>query len=89
MNALPPRWNFIDVAYSGDPQEKNGNHYARDLLIPPAQSQKLTSLRSRSEVVAFATQIGIAPGIVVGRLQHEKIIAYSCLNDLKATFMWG
>ena len=26
---------------------------------------------------------GIAPGIVVGRLQHEKIIPYSRLNDLR------
>ena len=79
---------YIDIGYSDDPQEKNANHYARDLLIPTAQSQKLSSLRTRSEVVAFANQIGIAPGIVVGRLQHEKIIAYSYLNDLKDTFKW-
>lgn len=79
---------YLDIGYSDDPHEKNANHYARDLLIPPAQSQKLSSLRSRNEVVAFAKQIGIAPGIVVGRLQHEKIIAYSHLNDLKDTYNW-
>jgi HTH-type transcriptional regulator / antitoxin HigA len=79
---------YIDIGYSDDPQEKHANHFARDLLIPPAQSQRLRTLRSRSEVVAFANQIGIAPGIVVGRMQHEKIIAYSFLNDLKQTFEW-
>ena len=79
---------YIDIAYSDDPQEKKANHYARDLLILPAQSQRLTALRSRGEVVAFAKQIGIAPGIVIGRLQHEKIIPYSYLNDLKETFEW-
>jgi plasmid maintenance system antidote protein VapI len=79
---------YIDISYSDDPQEKNANQFARDLLIPPSQSQKLSSLRTRSEVVAFANQIGIAPGIVVGRLQHEKMIAYSYLNDLKDTFNW-
>ena len=42
-----------------------------------------------NDVMAFAEQIGIAPGIVVGRLQYEKIIAYSCLTDLKATFEWA
>lgn len=80
---------YVDIAYSDDPQEKNANQFARDLLIPPAQSQKLSSLRTRGEVVSFADKIGIAPGIVVGRLQHEKIIAYSFLNDLKATFEWS
>jgi HTH-type transcriptional regulator/antitoxin HigA len=79
---------YVDIGYSDDPQEKNANNYSRDLLIPPAHSQKLSSLRSRKEVVAFASEIGIAPGIVVGRLQHENIIAYSYLNDLKETFNW-
>lgn len=79
---------YVDIGYSDDPKEKNANNYARDLLIPPAQSQKLSSLRTRKEVIAFANEIGIAPGIVVGRLQHEKIIAYSHLNDLKDTFQW-
>lgn len=79
---------YIDVGYSDDPQEKNANEFARDLLIPPAHSQRLRSLRSRSDVIAFAKQITIAPGIVVGRMQHEKIIAYSYLNDLKDTLEW-
>ena len=80
---------YIDVTYSDDPQEKNANRFARDLLIPPAQNHQLLSLRTRSEVVAFAHHIGIAPGIVVGRLQHEKIIPYSHLNDLKDTYNWA
>ena len=79
---------YIDVAYSDDPREETANQYARELLIPVAHNGRLPSLRSRAEVVSFADQIGIAPGIVVGRLQHEKIIAYSHLNDLKATFEW-
>lgn len=66
---------YIDVAYSDDPQESNANQYARELLIPAAHNERLQSLRSRGEVVSFADQIGIAPGIVVGRLQYEKIIA--------------
>jgi hypothetical protein len=31
----------------------------------------------------FARKLGIAPGIVVGQLQHEKVIAHSALNKLK------
>ena len=80
---------YIDVSYSDDPREKIANHYARDLLIPPAQNRKLMSLHSRSDIISFAQQIGIAPGIIVGRLQYEKLIAYSFLNDLKATYAWS
>jgi hypothetical protein len=34
-------------------------------------------------VVAFAKEIGIAAGIVVGRLQHEGDLPRTHLNDLK------
>ena len=80
---------YLDVTYSDDPQEKAANQYARELLIPATHSQSLSLLRSRSDVVKFAQQLGIAAGIVVGRLQYEKIIAYNSLNDLKVTFDWA
>jgi HTH-type transcriptional regulator / antitoxin HigA len=34
----------------------------------------------------FADKLGIAPGIVVGRLQHEKLVRFSHLNALKRHF---
>ena len=37
-------------------------------------------------IVQKATELGVAPGIVVGRLQHEKLIPYTHLNGLKQTF---
>ncbi|MFC1678042.1 HigA family addiction module antitoxin [Planctomycetota bacterium] len=41
---------------------------------------------TKRQVSHFARSIGIAPGIVVGRLQHDEIISYSWLNDLKVRF---
>jgi HTH-type transcriptional regulator / antitoxin HigA len=79
---------FIDVTYSDDPQEEVANRFAKELLIPATFNEHLTSLKSRASVVSFANQIGIAPGIVVGRLQYEKIIGYNQLNDLKESFVW-
>jgi HTH-type transcriptional regulator / antitoxin HigA len=35
------------------------------------------------EVKAFARELGITPGIVVGRLQHERIWDWSRGNGLK------
>jgi hypothetical protein len=40
-------------------------------------------------VEAFAKEIGIAPGIVVGRLQHDKKLPQSHLNGLKEQMAWS
>ncbi|MDY0169094.1 MAG: ImmA/IrrE family metallo-endopeptidase [Thermoguttaceae bacterium] len=80
---------FIDVDYDDDPREQNANRFAADLLIPPDNARHLRELKSHMDVVRFAKSLGIAPGIVVGRLQREGIIPYSHLNCLKATFRWG
>ena len=37
-------------------------------------------------MVRFARDLGIAPGIVVGRMQREGMIKYSMLNDLKEKY---
>jgi len=74
---------FIDVEYEDDPREKRANHFAANLLIPPSFQALLPALRSYADVRAFANSIGIASGIVVGRLQREGIIPYSHLNGLK------
>jgi len=44
---------------------------------------------SDSDIKTFAAEIGIAPGIVLGRLQHDGIIPYKAgLNSLKVFYRW-
>ncbi|WP_328914628.1 MULTISPECIES: ImmA/IrrE family metallo-endopeptidase [unclassified Streptomyces] len=69
-----------------EPQEVEANDFARDILIPPQYAQRLTSLRSIPSVRTFAREIGIAPGIVVGRLHHEKKWPHKNGNGLKRRF---
>lgn len=45
--------------------------------------------RSRKEVVAAAERFSLHPGIVVGALQHHRVVPYKHLNDLKARFVWA
>jgi hypothetical protein len=33
---------------------------------------RLVGLKSRNDVVRFAREIGVSPGVVVGRLQHDR-----------------
>ena len=47
------------------------------------QVKKENQVFSLDNVSAFAKSVGIAPGIVVGRLQNERKIQYNMLNELK------
>lgn len=63
--------------------EAEANAFAASHLIPRRFEAHLQELRTESDVRAFAEAIGIAPGIVVGRLQKEKLWPWSKGNKLK------
>lgn len=69
-------------------QEAEADRFAADQLIPPAAAQNLQGLRSEQEVKAAAKALGIAPGILVGRLQHEGWLPRTHLNGLKVSYRW-
>ncbi|EAR23124.1 helix-turn-helix domain-containing protein [Nitrococcus mobilis] len=64
-------------------QEREADEWAQDALIPREYINELPFLRSKGAVRAFADRIGVHPGIVVGRLQHDAVIPRSWMNDLK------
>lgn len=73
----------------GRAEEAEADRFAASLLIPPKHHRELFSLGpNKRKVVAFAETIGIAPGIVVGRLQHEGLVPYTHLNGLKVRYTW-
>jgi HTH-type transcriptional regulator / antitoxin HigA len=69
-------------------KEHEADTFACEFLIPKhalsgfCQQKRFTS----QTLQQFATQLGIAPGIVVGRLQHEKLLPFTHLNALKRRF---
>jgi HTH-type transcriptional regulator / antitoxin HigA len=74
-------------------KENEADRFAADMLIPrTVWSQFRSQPRqhySRDDIYAFARSIGIAPGIVAGRLQHEdEEVPYSHFNDLKRRLDW-
>lgn len=69
-----------------DEEEHKANLVASDILIPRNKWLRFThiGLFTQAEVVRFADVVKVTPGIVVGRLQHDKLLAYnSRLNHLK------
>jgi HTH-type transcriptional regulator/antitoxin HigA len=72
--------------------EDDANVFASNILINHLQWQrfiKQSSYRTKVGIKEFAKKVGIAPGIVVGRLQHEKLLPYGHCNDLKRYLEWN
>lgn len=87
----PKKGIFIDEVNGGSsPLEVEANRFAAQALIDNHAFDAFAATRpfSRERVAAFASAQGVAPGIVVGRLQHEQLIPYSHLNDLKQRLAW-
>lgn len=68
--------------------EEDADTFARDTLLPPDEYRDFvqTGDFSKQSVVRFSRFVGLTPGIVVGRLQKEKLIPYSYFNDLKIRY---
>ncbi len=79
---------YIDDGDEEEEREGKANRFAANFLIPPSEADQLPLLKSKAAVRRFAESIGIAPGIVVGRLQKDKLIPYTHMNDLKRRFHW-
>jgi len=81
---------FIESEDSPDKEkEEQADTFARDFLIPPKQVTRLANLpKTKAAVRAFATDIGIAPGIVVGRMQEQGWLSWQLLNGLKVRYQW-
>lgn len=76
---------FIEDSDGGDDaHEREANEFAEALLIPRDQERRLEKLDSPAAIERFAGEIGIAPGIVVGRLQREGLLPWRTqANHLK------
>lgn len=73
--------------------EAQADQFASDLLIPPDRWRAFRDDTRRPltthRVTTFARTVGIHPGIVVGRLQHERAIRFSEMNHLRRPMNWS
>lgn len=72
-----------DADNESEEEEQEANAFAASQLIPRRYERDLRELRSERDVIAFADEIGVAPGIVVGRLHNEGLWPWSRGNRLK------
>jgi HTH-type transcriptional regulator/antitoxin HigA len=64
-------------------EEQEANAFAANQLIPRGYESSLPLLHTDADVEAFAHELGIAPGIVVGRLHNSGHWDWSKGNRLR------
>lgn len=78
---------FITTDRFTDQAEDEANRFASTFLIPKKHEPRLSTL-TLQEVPEFAHELGIAPGIVIGRLQKERLLNWNEGNTLKRRFQF-
>jgi addiction module HigA family antidote len=80
---------FIEDNDNQTTKEVQADRFAANFLVPNASWQRFVSSGNYQRATAvreFAALLQISPAVVVGRLQHEKLIPYSHLNGLRRRF---
>ena len=75
----------------GDDLEAEANDWASHFLVPRSEWRRFVEegAFASSDICRFADEQGVAPSIVVGRLQYEKYLPWkSRLNSLKVPLEW-
>lgn len=74
---------YITAGQNTDRMEEEANRFAATHLIPKKHESELARLETDDDVLKFAERLGIAPGIVVGRLQKQELWSWKQGNHLK------
>ncbi|QRM89049.1 ImmA/IrrE family metallo-endopeptidase [Lacinutrix sp. WUR7] len=73
-----------------DEKEKEANDFAQEVLIPYYLKEEMMKIRgNKKKIVGFSIKAGVSPGIVIGQLQHLKIIRFEYLNGYKRRYDWS
>lgn len=71
--------------------EEEASRWAVQFLIPPRDLEAFIDRGAFDNfaIRTFAVSLGIAPGIVVGQLQHRKLLPFHRGNQLKQRYRWA
>lgn len=86
------RETFLEYGHNPlDKEEQEANKFSADTLIPHDEYVQFcqTPIITKTHIVRYAEKIGISPGIVLGRLQHDERVPFrTVLNELKVRYVW-
>jgi HTH-type transcriptional regulator/antitoxin HigA len=72
-----------------DTKEQEANSFARDLIIPPPRRSEFARLpKKRDDIMRFAISLDVAPGLIVGQMQHRGMLDQGAFSYLKRRWSW-
>lgn len=87
------QWIDDDEATIDGIHEAQADAFARDWLISDADAERLEQIETIDAAKTFSAQIGVSPGIVIGRMQRDWSTrnnrSFSVGNELKRTVEFG
>ncbi len=78
---------LINNGTCDDPREVSADQFASEFLIPARHNRDIHRFRSNQEIINFAAEAGISPGIVAGRYQFLTK-KWTHFKTLIRTFEW-
>ena len=71
-------------------EELAANSFAQRIIVPTEFQEEFSRLSADyKEVLRFSVRLGIAPGLIVGQMQHQRRVGYERLNRLKRRYSWA
>jgi addiction module HigA family antidote len=82
---------FVELDHDSKVKEQEADRYASEFLIPNEEYKKYlhSSNFNKDSIIYFANKLRISPSIVLGRLQHDNIVAQGSYNELKQYLQWA
>ncbi len=81
--------NEFHISFDNESEEDEADYLASNYLISEEQYRNFIErydYTDKIQIVNYSQEIGIAPCILLGRLQHDERIGYQYYNDLKPSF---
>jgi len=81
---------FIDFNALDNEQERHANNFAANALISVSQFNQIKdAILTEAFIRQKANELGLFPGIIVGRLQHEGLLLPTQYNQLRLKYEWA
>jgi hypothetical protein len=88
IDVLDPRGAEEDRDGAPLSEEAEADQFASDVLLPKSWLDALPGSPSRKDILRTSVASSLAPGIVVGQLQHAGRVPYGKFNELKRRYRW-
>lgn len=83
---------FLEGDGTEDAEDIEADRWAQDFLISPSDYKRIVAecAFGQTGLLATAEALGVSPGILVGRLQHDHVLSFQHpLSRVKRHFVWA